>query len=58
MQKKFGFRPLGPANGPVKNRIFAANAAAIHPYSAAAVDSDELARMKEKARKEGGTVRP
>jgi predicted TIM-barrel fold metal-dependent hydrolase len=51
MQKKFGFRPLGPANGPVKNRIFAANAAAIHPYSAAAVNSDELARMKEKARR-------
>jgi hypothetical protein len=58
LQQKFGFRPLGPANGPVKNKIFAANAAAIHPYSAAAVGTDELARMKEKARKESGTVRP
>jgi hypothetical protein len=58
LQQKFGFRPLGPANGPVKNKIFAANAAAIHPYSAAAVGTDELAWMKEKARKESGTVRP
>jgi predicted TIM-barrel fold metal-dependent hydrolase len=58
LQKKFGFRPLGPADGAVKNKVFAANAAAIHPYSAAAVGSDELARMKEETRKKSGTGRP
>ena len=51
LQKKFAFPPLGPASGAVKNRIFAANAAAVYPYSAAAVDSDELARMKTQDQK-------
>ena len=25
MQKKYGFQPLGPANGPIKTRIFIGN---------------------------------
>jgi predicted TIM-barrel fold metal-dependent hydrolase len=58
LQKKFGFQPLGPADGPVKNKIFAANAAVIYPYSADAVGSDELARMKREEKKAGGSARP
>src|SRR5262249_53360498 len=30
MQKKYGFKPLGPADGPVKNTIFSGNNARIY----------------------------
>ncbi len=32
LKKKFGFRSLGPAAGPLKNRIFAENARQVYPY--------------------------
>jgi uncharacterized protein len=50
LRRKFDFAPLGPADGALKNKIFAGNAAAVYPYSAAAVGRDELARMKEEYR--------
>jgi hypothetical protein len=30
MQKKYGYRPLGAADGPVKSKIFAGNAAKLY----------------------------
>ncbi len=32
MQKKYGFQPLGAANGPVKNAIFGTNVARLYNY--------------------------
>ncbi|MFO7606242.1 MAG: amidohydrolase family protein, partial [Desulfurivibrionaceae bacterium] len=32
LKSKFGFRSLGPAAGPLKNRIFAENARRVYPY--------------------------
>jgi hypothetical protein len=47
LQAKFGFRPLGPADGPLKGRIFAGNAAAIYPFAADALRGDRLQHLKE-----------
>ena len=33
MQKKYGFAPLGAANGPVKNGIFGLNSAKLYNYT-------------------------
>ena len=30
MQKKYGFKPLGPADGPVKNAVFGGNSARLY----------------------------
>jgi hypothetical protein len=57
MQKKYGFAPLGAANGPVKSGIFALNSARIYNFSPkqqAAVLTDKLARCKEIYDREGG----
>jgi hypothetical protein len=35
MQKKHGFKPLGPADGPVKRAIFAGNSAPLRPAAQA-----------------------
>ena len=32
MQKKYGFAPLGPADGPVKRAIFGENSARLYKY--------------------------
>jgi uncharacterized protein len=50
LQRRFGFAPLGAADGALKNKIFATNAAAVYPYSTDGVGRDELARMKEEFR--------
>ena len=34
MQKRFGFRPLGPADGPVKTAIFSGNSSRLYDYKA------------------------
>ena len=34
MQKRFGFKPLGPADGPVKTAIFSANSSRLYDYRA------------------------
>jgi uncharacterized protein len=57
MQKKHGFAPLGPANGPVKDQIFAYNSARLyhlelrtehHPLT-----MDTYAQIKEEYRLAG-----
>ena len=35
MQKKYGFAPLGPADGPVKSAIFGGNNARLYGFAAA-----------------------
>jgi len=49
LQKKFGFRPLGPAAGELKNRIFAANARQVYSFDTAALQTDKLAQIKRAA---------
>lgn len=51
LQKKFGFRPLGPADGELKNRIFADNAQQVYAFELEGIDSDRLARRKATAKK-------
>ncbi|MBI5444169.1 MAG: amidohydrolase family protein [Deltaproteobacteria bacterium] len=46
LQRKFGFQPLGAADGPVKSKIFAGNAAALYAYSTDSLKTDKLATMK------------
>jgi len=49
MQRRFGFAPLGPADGPVKRGIFGENAARIFPEAQRlrrAASDDRLARHK------------
>ena len=46
MQEKYGYAPLGAADGPVKNAIFGGNSARLYGYTAqqrAALDSDPVA---------------
>jgi predicted TIM-barrel fold metal-dependent hydrolase len=45
MQKKYGFAPLGPADGPVKNAIFGENSARIYGYRRKA-SLDRFDRLK------------
>jgi predicted TIM-barrel fold metal-dependent hydrolase len=47
MQKKYGFAPLGPADGPVKNAIFGETNARLYRYERrAALATDRLAVLK------------
>jgi predicted TIM-barrel fold metal-dependent hydrolase len=48
MQKKYGFQPLGPADGPVKTAIFGANSARLYNYDPkkAGLETDRFAAMK------------
>jgi hypothetical protein len=36
MQKRFGFKPLGPADGPVKTAVFSGNSSRLYDYKAPA----------------------
>jgi hypothetical protein len=65
MQKKHGFRALGPANGAIKNAIFGLNAARLYnvplTMDKAAVDldkaeitADKVQEMRAAYRAEGG----
>lgn len=56
MQKKYGFKPLGDADGPVKNAIFGDNNARIYnyqPQQRAALAHDKLATYKTLYAKNG-----
>jgi hypothetical protein len=48
MQKKYGFKPLGPADGPTKNMIFGENNARLYKYDrrGAGLDTDRLGVAK------------
>jgi predicted TIM-barrel fold metal-dependent hydrolase len=57
MQKKYGFQPLGPADGRVKTAIFGGNNARIYKYEQkprAALVTDRIARLKEEYQRGGG----
>jgi hypothetical protein len=50
MQRKFGFQPLGPADGAVKNAIFGGNNARLYritPRQQAEVLTDRVAQVKQ-----------
>ena len=56
MQKKYGFKPLGPADGPVKQAIFGDNNARLYnltPQQRSALDNDRFAELKESYEKNG-----
>jgi hypothetical protein len=49
LQKKYGFKPLGPADGPVKSAIFGGNSARLYNFPqqhAELAQPDRLAEMK------------
>ncbi|MDW7772111.1 MAG: amidohydrolase family protein [Desulfobulbaceae bacterium] len=54
LQKRFGYQTLGPADGPLKNRIFSGNAARVYPFAADSLQGDKLAAMKKTARAASG----
>jgi len=58
MQKKHGFVPLGPADGPVKSAIFGENSARLYKYAQSAsydgITRDQVALMKHEYQREGG----
>ena len=57
MQQKYGFKPLGPADGPLKTAIFSGNSArlyGINQQHAEAVKGDRLAQMKADYLAQGG----
>ena len=50
MQKKYGFKPLGPADGPVKQAILGDNNARLYnlsPQQRSALENDRFAVLKE-----------
>ena len=56
MQKKYGFSPLGAADGPVKNAIFGGNNARLYrvsPKQQAEIIVDRVAQIKETYEQEG-----
>src|SRR5499433_1104422 len=58
MQKKHGFKPLGPADGPVKRAIFAGNATRIYALKPKlaqhGITTDKIAAMKAEYLAAGG----
>jgi hypothetical protein len=54
MQKKYGFKPLGPADGPLKSAILGENNARLYKYDRrAALANDRIAIAKEVYEKSG-----
>ena len=50
MQKKYGYKPLGAADGPVKRAIFGGNNARLYrftPQQRSALDDDRFAQLKK-----------
>ncbi len=57
MQKKYGFKPLGAADGPVKAAILGQNNARIYKYTPewkAALPTDGISKLKAEYEKAGG----
>jgi len=57
MQKKYGFKPLGPADGSVKTAIFGGNNARLYNYKQqqrAEIENDKLAYYKDIYERQGG----
>jgi uncharacterized protein len=56
MQKKYGFKPLGAADGPVKSAIFGETNARLYKYEKrTALATDRLAVMKKDYEEEGAS---
>ena len=59
MQAKYGFAPLGPADGPVKSAIFAGNSARLYgvdaQHAAREVAGDKFASLKDEYLRNGAT---
>ena len=54
MQKKYGFKPLGPADGPVKSAIFGETNARLYKYERrAALVGDRFAALKQEYEQAG-----
>ncbi len=54
MQKKYGFKPLGPADGPVKRAIFGENSARLYKYDRRAeLATDRIALAKAEYERDG-----
>ena len=56
MQKKYGFKPLGPADGQVKKAIFGDNNARLYnftPQQRSALENDRFAQIKENYQEAG-----
>jgi hypothetical protein len=56
MQKKHGFKPMGPADGPVKSAILGGNNARLYKYdrrAAEALATDRIAEAKDTYEKAG-----
>ena len=56
MQKKHGFKPLGPADGPVKRAIFGENNARLYhfnPQQRSALENDRFAQLKDDYERNG-----
>jgi hypothetical protein len=54
MQKRYGFAPLGPADGPVKRAIFGENSARLYRYDRrAALATDRIAVARAAYETEG-----
>ena len=58
MQKKYGFKPVGPADGPIKTAIFGGTNAKLYNYdlskrSDIGPGKDRFARMKDEYEKSG-----
>jgi predicted TIM-barrel fold metal-dependent hydrolase len=56
IQKRYGFAPLGPANGPVKNAILGQNSARLYGYSPkmqSSLENDKVAYYKGLYEKHG-----
>jgi hypothetical protein len=55
MQKKYGIKPLGPADGSVKSAIFGETNARLYKYEKrTALASDRLTAMKKDYENNGG----
>jgi hypothetical protein len=58
MQKKHGFAPLGPAEGPVKTQIFSRNSARLYridvKMAQGEITGDQVAAIKEEYVRLGG----
>jgi predicted TIM-barrel fold metal-dependent hydrolase len=55
MQKKYGFKPLGPADGPIKTAIFGGNSSAMYRYDPrkAGLETDRFAIAKAAYERDG-----
>jgi uncharacterized protein len=57
MQRKYGFKPLGPAEGPLKSAILGETNARLYRYTPewrAALTTDRIAAWKREYEDEGG----